>query len=159
MTDPVTHTVYISVGSNLGNRSENCQTALRHVEALPSTTIVTTSGWIDNPALSHGEELPDFINGVIQIETSFTPEELFKNLQGIEEKMGRPKDRARWSSRVIDLDILLYSNIVVDTPNLKIPHPEMNKRIFVLKPLCDIGPDVIHPVAKVTTQELLKRLE
>ncbi len=159
MMTPAKHIVFLALGSNLGDRIEHCQTALQYINNISETTILKKSEWFDNPALGKSEDDPDFINSVVQIETSLNPEDLLEKLQGIEKEMGRPHSQARWAPRIIDLDILLYDDIVVDLPTLQIPHPEMIKRVFVLKPLCDIDPNIIHPVVKETAQELLERLE
>ncbi len=100
-----------------------------------------------------------FINGVVSVETTLSPEALLRKLQRIEEEMGRAPVRARGEDRSIDLDLLLVGSQVVQRPDLVLPHPRLHQRRFVLVPLCDLAPDLRHPVLGLTMRELLERLE
>lgn len=100
------------------------------------------------------EEQPGFINMAIEIETSLEPERLLQVLKGVEQEIGR-QESYRWGPRIIDLDILLYADIIINSPILQIPHPLMHQRGFVLKPMSEIAPDVLHPVIKKTIGKLL----
>lgn len=153
------HIVYIGVGSNLGDRLENCLKAVEAIGAIEGVKVLAVSKWLDNPAKTQEWPCrdPDFINGAVKIETTLPPFVLLSKLQEIEISMGRPKNRKKGTPRTIDLDILLYDEEVVDSPRLKIPHPEMEKRVFVLKPLCDIEPAIRHPANGATVSELLAR--
>lgn len=101
---------------------------------------------------------PDFINMVVCAETGISPEELLKKLKFIEKKMGR-KESKRWGPRLIDIDILFYDDLVIDSPELKIPHPYIKEREFVLLPLSEIEPEFVHPVLKKTVRELYRELQ
>jgi 2-amino-4-hydroxy-6-hydroxymethyldihydropteridine diphosphokinase len=151
---------YIGIGSNLGDKKKNCLEALQEILALKNTNHIKTSHWYENEALtlSPDEKQPSFVNGVVQIETDLSPQELLSELQAIESKMGRPSEHIRWSPRVIDLDILFYGDIVMTKRRLMIPHPEVSKRIFVLKPLNDIAPAFKHPELKKTVSQLYAAL-
>ena len=99
-----------------------------------------------------------YLNCVVEIRTDATPVELFHALKQIERTMGRPAQDARWGPRIIDLDILLYDDATISTPELTIPHPEMHRRRFVLAPLAQIAPDIMHPVLRQTATALLATL-
>lgn len=153
------HNAYIGVGSNLGDRSKNIEQAVSLLSSDPHIELIKQSHNREYKALTIGdEEQPDYINCVLQIQTSLRPVELMRFLKETETACGRPEKRTRWASRVIDLDILLFDSVVIDTEDLKIPHPEMEKRIFVLEPLCDIDPQVIHPVLQISAADLLRKI-
>jgi|YelNatPaOPRAMG01_1025707.scaffolds.fasta_scaffold06790_6 2-amino-4-hydroxy-6-hydroxymethyldihydropteridine diphosphokinase len=148
---------YIGLGANLGNPLKNCQLALEEIGALAETRVVSVSSfYLTSPV--GVEEQDDFVNAACEIKTGLGAKELFFALKGIEVKMGRLPTH-RLGPRVIDLDILLYGNALIDDPDLKIPHPEMHRRRFVLVPLCEIAPYVLHPLYGITVKGLLDRLE
>jgi len=144
--------VHIGIGSNLGDRKEHCLKAVRlfsekGIHIRRRSSMYETEPW--------GERnQPRFINMAIEGETRLTPVRLLEVLKMIEDEVGR-KETFRWGPRVIDLDILLYDDLVMETPELKIPHPRMHEREFVLRPLAEIAPDKIHPLLKKTMRELL----
>lgn len=151
---------YIALGSNLDERQRNCERAVEILRTAQddTITILRTSPWYSTKAVTlDGKSQPDYCNGVVAIETNLSPENLLKRCQKIEHELGRVRNGERWQPRVIDLDILLYNDVVMATDVLTLPHPEMTKRLFVLEPLCAIAPDVRHPVEGVTIKELLKR--
>jgi len=140
----VPHRAYIGIGSNLGDRKANILEAVDRVTKLPSTRVVRASSLYESEPL--GDAKTWFVNSVIELETDFPPDELLKRTKAIEKAMGRKRVKGkRWGSRVIDLDILLCDQEIVDTRSLKIPHPEMHKRRFVLLPLAELAPHVVHP--------------
>jgi len=140
----MSHHAYIGIGSNLGDRKANTVEAVDRVSKLPGTKIVRASSLYESEPLGNARTW--FVNSVIEIETEFPPDELLKKLKAIETAMGRKRVTGkRWGSRVIDLDILLCDHEIVDKRTLKIPHPEMHKRRFVLMPLAELAPHVVHP--------------
>jgi 2-amino-4-hydroxy-6-hydroxymethyldihydropteridine diphosphokinase len=153
MTSAVTHQVYVGIGSNVGGRKENFLEAIERVTKLPDTRIIKASSLYESEPLGDAKEW--YVNGAIQIETRFKPETLLLKFKNIERAMGRKKVKKRWGSRIIDLDILLYDGLIFKKKNLRIPHPEMQNRKFVLLPLSEIAPQVIHPELGVTISELL----
>ena len=146
--------VFIGLGSNLGDRRLNIADALDRIRKLPGTRILKESSLYESEP--HGDAKTWFVNGVIEVETEFSPENLLKKLKGIESAMGRKRVKGkRWGSRIIDLDILFYTNLVVRKRSLKLPHPEIANRRFVLLPLSELAPQLIHPVLQATVSELL----
>lgn len=149
--------VFIALGSNLGDRQANYRQALERIAALPGTAIVRQSSQYETQPL--GEALAWYLNGVIEIRTGLTAEALLDRLQAIEHALGRVRSAVRWTSRTLDLDILLFGAELIDTPHLYIPHPELHKRRFVLEPLCEIAPNFYHPRLRRTVAELLAELD
>jgi 2-amino-4-hydroxy-6-hydroxymethyldihydropteridine diphosphokinase len=148
------HRVFIGIGSNLGERRSNCREARQRIAQLPKTRVVKESSLYESEP--HGNAKTWFANSVIEVETELTSSELLKKLLAIEEEMGRKRVKGKkWGSRVIDLDILLYDNEIVDKRNLKIPHPRLQERRFVLLPLSELAPQLIHPSLNVSISELL----
>jgi len=147
------HQVYIGVGSNLGKKKENYLEALTRIAKIPQTRIIKESSLYESEPLGDSKEW--YVNGAIEVETELGPEELLKRCKNIERAMGRKKVRKKWGARIIDLDVLLYNNLKLEKRNLKIPHPEMHTRKFVLIPLSEIAPQVVHPVLDETISELL----
>jgi 2-amino-4-hydroxy-6-hydroxymethyldihydropteridine diphosphokinase len=146
---------YIGIGSNIGNREENCKKAIellteKGIKVSKCSSMIETKPW-------GIEDQPKFINMAIEVETALPPEELLKNLKTIEEHLGR-HDNIRWGPRIIDLDILFYDNLIIKTKELEIPHPAIKDREFVLKPLSEIAPDKIHPVLNKSIKSLLIEL-
>ena len=152
------HRVYIGLGSNLGDRKANIREAEEKLAALPDTRIVKASSLYESEPLGNAKTW--FVNSVLEIETEFEPEELLKRTKAIETAMGRKRVKGkRWGSRIIDLDLLLFDNQTVNKRNLKLPHPEMQKRRFVLLPLSELAPHITHPQLGTTISELLGGLK
>jgi len=146
--------VYIGLGSNLGDRHKNC---LRAIELLKQNGLLVTrqsSMYETEPWGLTGQ--PEFVNMAVEAETGLAPETLLALLKKIEKDMGR-RDTLRWGPRSIDLDILLYDDITMNTDDLTIPHPLMHEREFVLRPLSEIAEEKVHPVLKKKIGELLKK--
>jgi len=149
------HEAFISIGSNLGDRSANCTRARRLLEAAGIRVVACSRQYRTEPW--GFTDQPWFLNMAVKVESQLRPRELLEELKHIEREMGREKGR-RWGPRVIDLDILLYGSEVVDEPDLHIPHPLMHEREFALRPLCEISPDAMHPLLKKTVKALLQDL-
>ena len=147
------HLAYIGIGSNLGNKKENYLEALEHLAKLPDTRITKESSLYESEPLGNSKEW--FVNGVVEIDTELAPDDLLRKCNNIERAMGRKKVRKKWGARIIDLDILLYNNLRQERRGLKIPHPEIQNRKFVLVPLSEVAPQVVHPVLSMTVSELL----
>lgn len=145
-------TAYIGIGSNLGRREENCEKAISLLTAY-GISVIKRSSMIETRPWGVTEQ-PDFINMAIEIETVLKPEELLHLLKKIEIEAGR-QPAYRWGPRALDLDILLYDDLVMKTPELDIPHPHIAEREFVLRPLAEIAPEMIHPVIQKNIRELL----
>jgi 2-amino-4-hydroxy-6-hydroxymethyldihydropteridine diphosphokinase len=145
--------VFLGVGTNLGTRETNLAQAVARIEKYVGTVRKSSSIYETDPWGFRSDEA--FLNIVIEVETDLSPQELLARLLNIESSMGRVRNSQQYSSRVIDIDILLYNDLVIDELNLKIPHPLMNERKFVLIPLCEIAADLVHPVLKKTFGELL----
>jgi 2-amino-4-hydroxy-6-hydroxymethyldihydropteridine diphosphokinase len=149
-------TAYIGIGSNLGYREENCERAIKLLIAN-GITVTKRSSMTETEPWGVKEQ-PNFINMAVEIKTGLTPDELLRLLKNIEVDVGR-LPTSHWGPRIIDLDILLYDDVIMKTPDLEIPHPGLSEREFVLKPLAEIAPDKIHPVLKKSVKKLLEEVD
>jgi 2-amino-4-hydroxy-6-hydroxymethyldihydropteridine diphosphokinase len=148
---------YISAGSNMGDRLQNC---LRGIEALTeagNSRILAQSRIYTTEPVDYKHQ-DWFINLMVKFETVDDPFQLLDHIEEIQRAAGRMQDPIRFGPRILDLDIILYDDRIIESERLVVPHPRMHKRRFVLKPICDIDPKMIHPVLKQEMQILLKSL-
>lgn len=151
------YTAFVGLGSNLGDKKNHCKAALKLLKRYPDIRISQVSKWHESEALSlPGETQPDFVNAVARLKTGLSPYELVRVLKTIEYELGRKSCDKKWQPRIIDLDLLFYEDQIIDTPQLKIPHPELHKRLFVLKPLHELTATWRHPLLQKTITELLE---
>jgi 2-amino-4-hydroxy-6-hydroxymethyldihydropteridine diphosphokinase len=134
-------TAYIALGSNLENPAAQIKIAIEHIKKIPNTCLINTSPFYQNPPMGPQDQ-DDFVNAVIAIQTTLEVKSLLHALQAIENKMGRVRIQ-HWGARIIDLDLLLYADLVFQDFELTLPHPGIYDRIFFLKPLYDIAPDLL----------------
>jgi len=145
------HTVYLALGSNLGNRAANLKAA---IAALPPQMEVKAKSRVyETPPWGYTNQ-DKFLNQVVKAQTYLEPELLLKHLKRLEVALGRVPT-FQYGPRLIDIDILLYDDLVFDSADLKIPHPNMHERGFVMLPLMDVAPDLVHPVKKQTIRQLI----
>ena len=147
---------YIGIGSNIGDKTANCKKAIELLKENPQIKVTKISDFYETEPVGYKKQ-EWFVNCAVEIETDLNPQELLLLCHMIESELGRER-KIKYGPRTIDLDILLYNNDIIDTIGLKIPHPEMHKRRFVLEPLSDIAPDAVHPVLKKAIVELLNNL-
>lgn len=148
---------YICAGSNLGDKAEQCQRGFDALDGTPGIRLDAVSPFYRTEPVDYLDQ-DWFVNAVVRLVTTLSPGELLVRLKEIELEAGRTAGGIRFGPRVLDLDILLYGDRILETPNLVIPHPRMHKRHFVLKPICDIDPAIVHPVLGRTVQSLLEEL-
>jgi len=146
------HHSYLALGSNLQNPGKQIEKTiiaisnLNHSRLLQQSSLYQTKPLL--PPERPDEIQEDYVNAVIKIATQLSPKALLRETQAIETNMGRVRSEKRWQARIIDIDILLYDDVYMETPPLTIPHPEMQKRLFVIEPLYEIAPDLILPMGK-----------
>lgn len=149
---------YLSIGSNLGEKYDNCTRAKEMVDGLNHTRVLAISSFYRTEPVDFLNQAW-FVNGALRIETDFDPFTLMGHLKRIEGLMGQGEKDVRFGPRIVDLDIVLYGEEVINTDTLVIPHPRMHKRCFVLKPLCDIASGVVHPTLGKSMEQLLQQIE
>jgi 2-amino-4-hydroxy-6-hydroxymethyldihydropteridine diphosphokinase len=145
-----THIIYLALGSNLGNRLDNLQQAVAGLP--PQMDVKAKSHVYETPPWGY-EDQPRFYNQVIKADTYLQPEPLLKHLKRVEVALGR-QPNFRNGPRLIDIDLLFYDHLVLNTPFLTLPHPRLHERGFVLLPLMDIAPELVHPVLKKSVREM-----
>jgi 2-amino-4-hydroxy-6-hydroxymethyldihydropteridine diphosphokinase len=141
----------------MGDRLENCQKGITSLSETGTSRILAQSCIYATEPVDY-EDQDWFINTMVKLETSLDPFQLLDQIELIQRAAGRIKDSIRFGPRILDMDIILYDDCIIDSERLVVPHPRMHKRGFVLKPICDIDPSIIHPVLKQEMQFLLKRL-
>jgi 2-amino-4-hydroxy-6-hydroxymethyldihydropteridine diphosphokinase len=158
--NPGTRIAYIGLGSNLGDRQWALQEALNRLRGSPGIQVRAVSPMIQTQPAGGPPGQPTYLNAAAELEVTLTPRELLGRLMEIEQALGRRREQEeRWGPRVCDLDILLIDNLIIDTPELVIPHPRMHRRRFVLEPLAAIAPLARHPVRGKTVAQMLADLE
>jgi 2-amino-4-hydroxy-6-hydroxymethyldihydropteridine diphosphokinase len=145
---------YVALGANLGDRAGNIAEAVRLLRDTPGIIVRKQSSLIENPAVGGPPDSPAFLNGVIELQTTLTPHALLAQLLEIERALGR-EHRTKWEPRTIDLDLILYGAQIIDKADLTVPHPLMHQRRFVLEPLAQIAPHVVHPTTGKSIRSLL----
>lgn len=145
--------VFLGLGSNLGHREKYLNTAVAHLKNLKDTRIVWASAIYESEPYGNLDQ-PKFLNAALEIETALTPKELCAEVKAIERLVGRTSSE-RWGPREIDIDVLVYDGLVFQDETVTVPHPEMEKRKFVLVPMKEIAPDLVHPINGMTMEELL----
>jgi 2-amino-4-hydroxy-6-hydroxymethyldihydropteridine diphosphokinase len=154
MPQQTTNLVYLSLGSNIGDREAHLRDAITQLQTTGKITAI--SSFYETEPVEFTEQAL-FLNCAVGLETSFAPEELMSHLLEIERELGRERVQKK-GPRTIDIDILLFGDQVLDSVGLTIPHPAMAERRFVLQPLVEIAPDLVHPILKKTVRELLAEL-
>ncbi|MCD5397801.1 2-amino-4-hydroxy-6-hydroxymethyldihydropteridine diphosphokinase [candidate division NPL-UPA2 bacterium] len=144
--------VFLGLGSNLGDREQNIKEALKQLQGSEMARKVTISSLYETKPEGVKEQ-PLFLNAVLRMETGLSPRNLLDALQDLERQLGRERSR-KWGPRIIDLDILLYGNLVMKEKDLEIPHPLLAERSFVLIPLAELAPETIHPILGETISAL-----
>lgn len=149
---------YIAIGSNQGNRELNLLRAVAEIGKLAANRITGISPFYETTPVGVTDQ-PFFYNAVLRLSTRFSPHELLKALQQIEDNVFKRTRTVKWGPRSIDLDILLYGDMIINTEDLMVPHPHMLERRFVLQPLNALSPELLHPVVGRTITELLASLQ
>lgn len=150
-------TAYIGLGSNLGDRERTLRNALEKLDERADVKVVQVSEFRETEPVG-GPPQGNFVNGAAELRTTLEPGELVEVLHEVEAEFGRTRE-VRWGPRTLDMDLLLYADRHIDTPDLKVPHPRLHTRRFVLEPLWDLCPNREHPVLKKTIRRLLADLD
>ena len=140
----------------MGTKEENCREGILRLSRIAA--ISAQSPFYRTEPVDYRDQ-DWFVNAAVCIRTELEPRELLVKLQAIQTELGRKKDTVRFGPRLLDLDILMVDDLVIKTPQLTVPHPRMHQRRFVLQPMCDIDPNIVHPVLKETVTVLLERLD
>lgn len=146
----------IALGSNLGDSLNIVENAVQILAQTPGMKLISCSNWYRTAPI--GPPQPDYINGCALFQVQLTPLEILERLLAIENQFGRER-REHWGARTLDLDLLLYDDLVLNTPHLQLPHPRMHERAFVLVPLAEIAPNWVHPVLKSNIQQILHNVD
>lgn len=147
--------LYLSIGTNLGDKERHIEVAINHIEELVGNIVSRSALYVTEPWGFSSEN--SFINVAVGVDTTLSPHRVLYVTKEIERQMGRTRKSSggRYEDRIIDIDILLYDDLVIEETDLIIPHPLMSQRLFVMQPLCEIAPELIHPVLRKSIKELL----
>ena len=153
------HLAYLSLGTNLGNKEENLRAAMKLIEEQIGDIVSQSALYTSEPWGFTSEN--SFLNNVVAVSTTMTPEKLLETIQHIEFTLGRTRKsvNGQYADRLIDIDILFYDQQVTDTPTLTLPHPLLHRRLFVLEPLNQIAPTLTHPILKKDINTLCRELQ
>jgi 2-amino-4-hydroxy-6-hydroxymethyldihydropteridine diphosphokinase len=157
MSDSPPSTAFIALGANLGDRATNLRAALGLISITPGVRVKRVSSFLENPAVGGPAGSPPFLNAVAALETTLSPHDLLALLLEVERRMGRVRAQKN-DPRPIDLDVIFFDDKVIETPDLIVPHPLMHQRRFVLQPLAEIAPELVHPKSGKRVDELLEAL-
>ncbi len=151
--------VYLGLGTNLGDKENNLNLAMDEIRKRVGEITSLSAFYATEPWGFDSQN--SFLNAVCKAHTTLSPFEVLSTTQAIEKDLGRIRKSVggQYSDRPIDIDILLYDNLIIDTPQLSIPHPLMHKRLFVMEPLTEIAPELVHPVLQQTMKEILKEMK
>jgi len=152
------HTAFVGVGSNLGQKQDNCIRGIAALTSVGHSRLLNRSRLYRTSPVDYLNQ-DWFVNCAVQIETCLDPFELLTVLQDIQKNAGRVQDIVRFGPRILDMDIIFFDAAVIEHPDLTLPHPRMHLRRFVLKPLCDMDPTLRHPILDQTVQQLLDNLD
>lgn len=151
-------TAYIALGANLGDRAKNLRDALTLLDKADGVRVVQVSSFLENPAVGGLAGSPPFLNAVAEVETTLPAIDLLHRLLDIERSLGRER-REKWGPRTLDLDVIVYGEQIIRTPELTVPHPRLQERRFVLQPLAEIAPDLTIPGMDRSVRELLTAID
>ena len=151
------HKVYLSLGSNMGDKRENLLEAIKRVGELENTEVVKSSTILETEPFGYIEQ-DNFLNACLEVKTLLTPQEFLSSILKIELDMGRVRE-IKWGPRIIDIDILFYDDEIIQEDNLAVPHPWICEREFVLEPLSEIAPNYVHPLERKTIMMLARKLK
>jgi len=147
---------YIGIGSNLGDKVLNCKHSIARIDGTSGCEVTARSDLFKTePEGVAGQQW--YVNCVVEVRTEHNPRDLLDRLMAIEHEMGRIRTK-KWESRIIDLDLLIFGELVLNLPDLVVPHPLLHTRRFVLEPFVQLAPELVHPVLNVTVRQLLKKL-
>ncbi|HBE19488.1 MAG TPA: 2-amino-4-hydroxy-6-hydroxymethyldihydropteridine diphosphokinase [Cyanobacteria bacterium UBA11149] len=146
----------IALGSNLGDSLTTLEAALTNLDQTPGIAVKAKSSWYTTAPI--GPQQPDYLNGCAILSVELSPHELLETLLKVENEFGRVRQE-RWGPRTLDLDLILFEDLILETPNLQIPHPRMRERAFVLVPLNEIASDWVEPVSGLTISELVQKID
>lgn len=152
------HIAYLSIGSNMGDRPQNCCQGIQILCSDDRISLIAQSPFYETEPVGYTDQ-EWFLNGVFKIQTDLAPLDLMFKTQAVQKRVGRRPGGIRFGPRILDLDIIFYDDYILDSPQLTIPHKRMHKRRFVLQPICDIDPDIMHPVLRQKVKRLLDQLE
>ena len=150
--------VFIAIGSNLGDKQQNCLRGIAALDRTPDIVVTDRARFYKTASVDYTDQ-DWFVNTAIRIVTDLTPDDLLKRLKQIEQESGRGQQTIRFGPRILDLDIIFFGDLVLRTATLEIPHPRMHKRRFVLGPICDIDPTAVHPTLNMPVNALLEAID